>query len=401
MIRPSLKTNIYNLYLIKLSKWLMLIMPIVALYYTENGLSNFDIYLLQAIYSFSVALMEIPSGYMADVIGRKKSLVIGAVLGTLGFLIYSLSSGLYGFILAEIVLGLGGSFVSGSDSALLYDTLASQKKEQTYLRYEGRITALGNFAETVAALCGGLIAALASYRGVYICQTVIAFVAIPASLLLIEPERVKKLTRPSFKQIVSICHTALFVNKKLSAAILMSAVIGTSTLCMAWTSQVYFVYNGLDEVSITPIWVALNLTVAVVSAFAYKVKDTVGYKNALLLIIFYIPCGYILLGALPLVAGLFALLIFYGVRGVATPMLRDITNHQCSSEIRATVFSIRSLIIRISFSLLGPAIGLITQKLTLGHALIIAGAVLLLLTLITGRFFFKHLPEIISPPQKE
>ena len=75
----SVSTNIYYLYLIKLSKWLMLIMPIVALFYNDNGLDSFDIYLLQGVYSLSVALFEVPSGYMADVIGRKKSLVIGSL----------------------------------------------------------------------------------------------------------------------------------------------------------------------------------------------------------------------------------------------------------------------------------------------------------------------------------
>jgi len=89
----------------------MLIMPIVALFYTDNGLDAFDIYVLQAVYSLSVAILEIPSGYMADVIGRKKSLVIGSFLGTLGYCIYSLSSGFYGFLAAEIILGLGGSWV--------------------------------------------------------------------------------------------------------------------------------------------------------------------------------------------------------------------------------------------------------------------------------------------------
>ncbi len=76
----SIEANIYWLYLIKLSKWFLLIMPIVALFYTDNGLDTFDIYLLQGIYSCSVALLEIPSGYMADVIGRKKSLILGAIL---------------------------------------------------------------------------------------------------------------------------------------------------------------------------------------------------------------------------------------------------------------------------------------------------------------------------------
>lgn len=66
------RRNIYNLYLIKLSKWLMLIMPIVALFYNENGFDELDIYLLQAVYSISVVVLEIPSGYMADIVGRKK-----------------------------------------------------------------------------------------------------------------------------------------------------------------------------------------------------------------------------------------------------------------------------------------------------------------------------------------
>ncbi len=79
LMPQSFTTNIYCLYLIKLAKWLMLIMPIVALFYNDNGLDHFDIFLLQAVYSLSVALLEIPSGYMADIIGRKKSLVIGSL----------------------------------------------------------------------------------------------------------------------------------------------------------------------------------------------------------------------------------------------------------------------------------------------------------------------------------
>jgi MFS family permease len=185
----SVSANIRYLYLIKLSKWLMLIMPIVALFYNDNGLESYDIYLLQAVYSFSVALFEVPSGYMADVIGRRTSLIIGSFLGTIGFVVLSASSTFSGFLAAEIILGLGGSFISGSDSALLFDSLAVMKRQNYYLRYEGRITALGNLAETVAAVGGGLLAAWSSYRAVYVSQAVIASIAIPAALLIIEPER--------------------------------------------------------------------------------------------------------------------------------------------------------------------------------------------------------------------
>jgi hypothetical protein len=49
----SVSANLHYLYLIKLSKWLLLIMPIVALFYNDNGLNSYDIYLLQAVYSFT------------------------------------------------------------------------------------------------------------------------------------------------------------------------------------------------------------------------------------------------------------------------------------------------------------------------------------------------------------
>ncbi len=121
----------------------MLIMPIVALFYNENGLDDFDIYLLQAIYSVSVAVLEIPSGYMADIVGRKKTLIAGSILGTAGFLIYSCSTSFSGFLAAEIVLGLGGSFISGADSAMLFDSLKAMHQQHKYLQYEGRITSFG------------------------------------------------------------------------------------------------------------------------------------------------------------------------------------------------------------------------------------------------------------------
>ncbi len=374
----TLQTNIYGLYFIKLSKWFMLIMPIVALFYTENGLSDFDIYLLQAIYSISVAILEIPSGYMADIIGRKKSLVMGSVLGTLGFAVYAIFPGLGGFLLAEITLGLGGSFISGSDSAMLYDSLAGMKKENLYLQMEGRILSLGNFAETSAAIGGGLIAAYISYRSVYICQTVVAAIAIPASLLLVEPPKKHKIIRPGILHILKICKESLFENLKLSSTILMSAITGTATLCMAWTSQIYFVHMGLTEKIITPLWVMLNLTVAVVAAFASSVTHWLKRGRAIIILAILIPLSYIFLGILPLLPAIVVLILFYSIRGYATPLLKDLINAQCVSDVRATVLSIRNMIIRLGFALLGPFIGSISSRYSLSSALISSGIILLL-----------------------
>lgn len=385
----SLNANIYYLYLIKLSKWLMLIMPVVVLFYTDNGLDTYHLYLLQSAYSLCVALFEIPSGYMADVVGRRTTLIWGGILGTIGFGVLSLSHTFTGFLAAEIILGLGGSFVSGADSALLYDSLAACGKKNYYLRYEGRITALGNLGETVAAIGGGLIAAWFSYRSVYAVQTMVAAIGIPAALLLIEPTRQKLINRPSLGQIFNISRDALFIDKKLSAAILGSSVAGTATLCMAWTAQIYFVDQGFTEKEITPLWVLLNLTVALVSASAAVVVARIGLRRAIL-ISSLLPCGFILLGVLPLFPALLCLFVFYLVRGYTTPMLRDLINHNCEASVRATVLSIRSLIIRLSFAIGGPSIGFIAGRTTLSISLIMFGALLTSLSFIATAYLFRH-----------
>ncbi len=393
-MKPGYSSNIYCLYLIKLSKWLMLIMPIVALFYNENGLEAFDIYLLQAIYSVSVAILEIPSGYMADILGRKKTLILGSILGTLGFLIYSCSSGFSGFLVAEIILGLGGSFISGADSAMLFDSLAAMRQKHKYFQYEGRITSLGSFAETLAAICGGLIAAFASYRMVYIFQTSIAALAIPAAFYLVEPLRKNAIQQPGITHILKVCKNTLFVNRKLSSTILFSSITGVCTLCMAWSAQIYFVNIGFTEVTITPLWVVLNLSAALTAAFAIKFQQTLGPRLALFLIIIYIPGTYLLLGCMPVLPALISLLFFYSVRGYATPMLKDLINQNCESNIRATVLSIRNLIIRFGFALLGPMIGLFTELTTLSTAFILAGTTLLVLSAASAYRLFTYLPDV-------
>ena len=156
----------------------------------------------------------------------------------------------------------------------------------------------------------------------------------------------------------------------------MSSVTGLATLCMAWTSQVYFVVTGFNELQITPLWVLLNLTVAVISANAVSVVSRIGAKRAIIVIMIAMPLGYILLGALPLLPALASLYLFYMIRGYATPMLRDLTNQHCRSEIRATVLSLRSLLVRISFSIIGPLIGFVTAKSSLSAALIVFGVIL-------------------------
>ena len=231
----SLKKNIIALYLIKVSKWFTLVMPIIVLFYKECGLDLADIFILKSVYSIAMVSLEIPTGYLADVWGRRNCLIAGCIFCFLGFTNYSISDTFTAFFLSEILLGFGQSLVSGADSALLYDTMLHYKKEDEYLKYEGRVTMVGNFSEAFAGIFSGLLAVY-SLRLPFYVQSGIAFIGIPAAVALTE-HAAKTRIKNSFANIVQIIQYSLFTNKELCYNIMFSGVIGAATLTMAWFVQ--------------------------------------------------------------------------------------------------------------------------------------------------------------------
>jgi MFS family permease len=105
---------------------------------------------LQAIYYLAVVAVEVPSGIAADRIGRKATLVAGALLSAAGCFVFAGAAGFWQFAAGEILFAMGTASISGADSALLYDSLAAQRRESEYPRAEGAaqtawlvVTALG------------------------------------------------------------------------------------------------------------------------------------------------------------------------------------------------------------------------------------------------------------------
>lgn len=364
--------NIPSLYIIKFSKWFSLILPIIGLYYKDLGFSGYELLFAQACYSASTAIMEIPSGYFADVLGRKKTLLGGSIMATIGFLIYTLHPSFTGFIIAEIILGIGASFISGSDSAMLYDSLIADKKEGMYLKHEGVITSLGNFSETAAALIGGSIAILIGFEGTYAVQILIAFSAVPAALFLKEPPRHGKLNKLRIKDIIDISKHSIFTHKILSRSIFMSSIVGLATLSMAWNMQIFFINYDFNENQTTFYWTLLNLTVACFALLASPIRKMLGEIGTLLIILISVPFGYAILSQLQWQWAIVLIFIFYAVRGFATPVLKDYINKNCESNVRATVLSIRSLVIRLGFSIIMPILGYLSTNYSFNNAMLVA-----------------------------
>ncbi len=335
-----------------------------------------EIFVLKAIYSIAIVGMEIPSGWMADVWGRKKTLILGSILGSLGFLIYSFSYGFWAFVVAEVILGIGHSFVSGADSAMLYDSLKADKRTDKYVREEGRITSVGNFSEAIAGVVGGLLAAI-SLRTPFYFQFAVAAIAIPAALTMIEPKIHSTEHIHSVKKMVQNIRNTFVTNHNLRVAILLSSVTGTATLTFAWFVQPFFKAIDLPVELFGVFWTALNLTVGISTVFAYKVEEFLGRRWSILLVIALLSAGYVFSGISISYWGLGFLFLFYLVRGLATPIFKNYINQYTDSEVRATMLSVRNFIIRIAFAGIGPLLGWITDNISLSKAFLLAGIIYL------------------------
>lgn len=371
----------------------MLYMPIVVPFYESNGLSMKDIMILQAVYSIAIVILEVPSGYLADVIGRRKTLILGAVFGTFGFATYSFSFGFAGFLIAEIILGIGQSCISGADSAMLYDSLLEKGEEKKYTRFEGRITSLGNVAEAVAGIAGGVLAGI-TLRTPYFAQTFVALIALPAAITLVEPSRKVPLIKAGLMEIVRIARFALIIDRPLRRNILFSAITGTATLTMAWFAQPFFEYTNIDIAWFGILWTTLNLTVAITSYTAHRLERKLGQRRSIVLIALLLPLGYLALSRFHLPGGLIILYLFYLVRGYATPVLKDYINRITASPIRATVLSVRNFIIRLLFALTGPLLGWVKDIYSLPQALLLAGFIFLVISLLTAILFVSSGKEM-------
>ena len=370
-----MRRNLIALYLIKLSKWFSLVMPIIVLFYEEQGLGLHEVFVLKSVYSVAAMTLEIPSGYLADVWGRKRCLFWGSVLFFLGYLLYSFTGAFSAFLCAELLLGAGQTLVNGADSALLYDTAAHYKAEQHYLRYEGRLTMIGNFAEAIAGIFGGLLAAY-SLRFPFYGQAIVAFIGIPAALAIREYNHSRAVRNPA-GEMLRIIRYSLGENKVLRYNILFSGIIGAATLTMAWFVQPILMQLQTPTSYYGVIWTVLNLTVGIAALYSDRVEQALGMRRSNGLILVVIVGGYAALALLPLTYACLAILfLFYIVRGFATPILKGYINQMTFSEMRATVLSIRNFIIRLLFAAIAPFIGWLNDYYSLQVALLISALII-------------------------
>ncbi len=350
----------------------MVYMPIVVLFMESNGLNLREVMTISGIYSIAVAIFEVPSGYFSDRLGRKRSLLIGTTFILLQFTVYSFSFSFWGLALGAVIGGLGASFISGTDSALLYDSLQVLGRGKDYIKWEGRTYALGTFSEAVAAIIGGSLAFYYGLRSPIYIQVGISSLGILAAFLLVEPTIAQEEKKRSNKEQLQRILRYIFVeSKRLCFYIGLSTIFGLSSLLLAWFAQPYFKTQQIPEDQIGYLWAALNCTVAVLALTAHRTTSKISPKLLVAFILGGFVLGYGILGSWGsgiVWIGLSAIFFMYALRGIATPTFLNLINQQTPTDMRATVLSMRGLTIRLGYAFAAPFLGWVVDVYTLGEA---------------------------------
>jgi MFS family permease len=372
-VKKKLHGNIWRMYVISIISWFMVVMPIIVLFFQENGLSMQEIMILQAVFAIVIVVSEVPSGYFADRFGRKLSIILGVTLAGIGFSMYSFASGFWMFLLIEMLLGIGASFTSGADSALIYDSLLGLGRENEYKRMQGRLSAFGNFSEGIAGILGGFLAVI-SLRTPFYVEAAVLLTAIPFALTLFEPPQHKHdVIENDLEGIFDIAKYALVENKKVKWLLLYSGFSGASTLTICWLIQPYWELVGVPIAFFGILWALLQFVVGSASMIAHRVDMLLSRGTLFFISIAMVAIGYFGMALNKALWALIFIPIFYIVRGVNITLLKAYINELVPSRIRATVLSIRMLLGRLTFSIVGPFVGWIADVYTIQEALLISG----------------------------
>jgi hypothetical protein len=112
---------------------------------------------LSAVYYLSVFLLEVPSGYFSDRIGRRSTLLLAAASLVLSYCCFIIGGNFWWFVGGQFFLAAGIAMQSGTDTAFHYDSLKALGRENEYQRREATAEQRGLIMLAIACLSGGAL----------------------------------------------------------------------------------------------------------------------------------------------------------------------------------------------------------------------------------------------------
>ena len=334
-------------------------------------------------------VLDIPAGILADRIGRKKVLIIGRLFLFGSTLVLALMNTPLEAWAANVLWAFGFSLQSGSDMALLYDTLRSRGRQSEFKRIEGGAVGMRFALMAVSSLATGLLASIAPRLPIALS---IPFILIPltAACFFKEPVRTEE---HSVRQQTSILKEGV---RAIRRSVEVRWMIGFTALLATIGGLWFFSYNPYFElVKLPVVWYGvvffcLNVIAWISSHYAHRIEKRLGERACIIGMVLCLGAPILAMGLLPILPFAFLVLIQNVVRGFTRPFVGDYLNRHIRSEVRATVLSMKSTFTNV-ISVFGLALfGFAIHKLGLADSLTTLGITSLLLGALSYRSYAKR-----------
>ena len=372
--KNKLHRNITVIYGLAFYHCFMVIVPVIVPFFMSKGLSLAEIFYLQAVFATTIVLLEAPSGYFADIFGRRFALIISSVFLGFAYFLLNFANDMASLMVFEITAGVAMSLISGADIALLYDTQKALQ-EDTHSESAKGIAQLGfikSLAEVLGALVGGVLA-LWSFDLMVLIQSAVAWVCLLLALLVVEPPYKKAGAAESRLQITEILKHLLVRDPVLRRVVLAIPLYSLATFHVAWLVQPYWESQGLSLAVFGILWCAQSLTVALANKFGFEIERRFGASTLLVLIGTLPILGHFGMAWFQGWTGIVIGLLLFVCRGLNQVILVNALNRRVPSEFRATANSFTSFLFRLAFITTGPLVGYVAQTQGLVTALNLLG----------------------------
>jgi len=338
-------------YLFRLLATSYLWVPIFVFFLADRGMDWGEINILGAIYCLVVILVEIPTGAFADRIGRRKSMMAGALAMVAACLTAYWAHSFSTFIVAEVLGAVSMSLCSGADSAYLFDLLDDNGRSNEYAHHEGRASAWHFAGQTMAFAAGGLLATIDLALPYLVTAGVSAAAFLVA--LFMKGERAAITARrlkPAGVEAREYLHhmrEALgdaWHNKALLWVIVYAAVVFALLTATKHLYQPFLRSMGFGYAEIGFIFAGMYLVASFVAHMANSLRRAYGEDVLVWGVLGTLGGSFLLMNQVRSEWVMLLLLVQAVSMGLYSPLIKPLLNREIpNSDRRATVLSIESI----------------------------------------------------------
>jgi len=387
----------------------------LLLFFIENGISYTQIGVLYAIREIVINIAEIPSGLLADLYGRKRSLIVAFALYILSFIMFYFFSSFYLFTLAIALYGIGDAFRSGTHKGIIMDYLALNNWSDQKANYYGHTRSWSQKGSALSALIAGvLVLYTGSYRTIFLFSIIPYFINFlniysypkalnfslkkhndpqEASLLFVFKSFLKALKEPKVLQIInsSALHSAyLKAVKDYIQPVMVQVALVLPILVSITTKKKSGLIIGI-------LYFLIYLATSFASKKSFKIseltKRNVPKTTLFLGLISGTICGILFHFEFWVISLLFFTFIFI-LENIRKPLLTGEIADHVAPEILTSVISAQSFFSTITTSLIAISIGIVADSFDIGISFIIISALLLILTTLLNSQKLSHFKNI-------